>query len=100
MSEPADSDWLLDHSRRARSQDSRQYGGRDRGISCEGAREETTKRWVRPVGMPHRGTQPGVRESLMRVLVGTCIVIDICSNGTCYYEVENTLIEKRMLLIS
>lgn len=63
-------------------------------------REETTKRWVRPGGMPHRGTQLEARESLMRVLVGRRIAIDICNNDTCYYEVASTLIEKRRLLIS
>ncbi len=54
------------------------------------AREETTKRLVRPGGIPHRGTQPGVRESL----VGMCIVIDICSNDTCYYVVASTLLKR------
>ena len=49
-----------------------------------------TKRLVRPRGMPHRGTQLEVRESL----VGTCIVIDIGSNDACYYAVASTLLER------
>ena len=52
-----------------------------RGIT----REETTPRLVRPGDIPHRRTQPGVRESLMRVLVGRRITVDIGSNDTCYY---------------
>jgi len=75
---------------RARNQASRQCGRRGpRGLLRGIAREETTQRLVRPVGVPHRATQAGVRESLVHVLVGTLIAVDICINDACYYEVAS-----------
>jgi hypothetical protein len=56
--------------------------GGPRGLMRGIAREETAKCSVRPRGMPRRGTQSGVRESLMRVLVGRRIAVDIGSNDT------------------
>jgi hypothetical protein len=41
-----------------------------------------TQRLVSPESMPYHSAQPGVRESFVRVLVGTRIAIDICSNDT------------------
>jgi len=97
MRDLSDSEWLSDRSRRTCRQDSRQYGRTGpRGLMRGIVREETTQRLIQPRGMPHRGTQPGVRESL----VGTCIVIDIGSNDACYSEVASTLLEKRGLLTS
>jgi hypothetical protein len=43
---------------------------------------EMTQRLVSPESMPYHSAQPGVRESFVRVLVGTRIAIDICSNDT------------------
>ena len=55
---------------------------------------EMTQRLVSPASIPDHSAQPGVRESLMRVLVGRRIAVDIGSNDTCYYGVARTLLEK------
>jgi hypothetical protein len=44
---------------------------------------EMTQRLVSPASMPYHSAQPGVRESFVRVLVGTRIAIDIGRNDTC-----------------
>ena len=44
---------------------------------------EMTQRLVSPASMPDHSALPGVRESFVRVLVGTRIAIDIGRNDTC-----------------
>ncbi|SRR5713101_2362267 len=91
MREPADRAWLLEHSRRAGSQDSRQYGGRDQGISCEGLYERRRQ----SVGSDLRACLTvALSQEVRESLVGTCIVIDICSNDACYYAVASILLKR------
>ena len=69
-------------------------GGRGRGVSWHERRRQSV--WSDLGACLTVALSQEVRESL----VGTCIVIEICSNGTCYYEVASTLTERRGLLIS
>ena len=60
-------------------------------------REEMTQRLVSPEDIPDHSTQPGVRESLMRVLVGRRIVIDSCSKDMLLLDSKYTDSEERAI---